>query len=83
MWISGRTVTEKLCDRETELAFCKEHPGSTGQRNCIQHYGNSDAERAETLQLPHLCDGADEKSWPVPGEGSHVGTASLVHQPAG
>ena len=51
-----RTCTEKLCDRETELAFRKEHPWSAGQRGCIQHHGNRHAERAETLQLSHLCD---------------------------
>ncbi len=81
--LAAERCTEELCDRETELAVRKEHPWSAGQRNCIQHYGNSDAERAETLQLPHLCDGADERSWSIPGKGSHAGTASMVQQPAG
>ena len=28
------------------------------------------------LQLPHLCDGKDERFRPIPRKGSHVGTAS-------
>ncbi len=41
---------EKFCDREEKLAFCQEYPRSTGWRDRVQHYRNSDAKRAETLQ---------------------------------
>ncbi len=79
----GRTGVEKLCDREKELAFCKEYPRSAGQRNSVQHYRNSYAEREETVQLSHLCDGKDERSWSFSRKGSHAGTSPLVRQSAG
>ena len=66
--LAAERALQKLATGETELAFCKEHPWSAGQRDCIQHHGNSHAKRAETLQLSHLCDGADERSWSVPGK---------------
>ena len=55
----GRTGIEKLCDRQAEMAVCKEHPWCTGQRDRIQHYRNSHAERPEAILLSHLCDGED------------------------
>ena len=72
---SGRGTAEDL-DLHAEVSIRLE------EADCIQYYGNSHAEQAETLQLSHLCDGADDRSRSVPGKGSHAGTSSVVHQPA-
>ena len=62
MWITQGTGAEEFCDRAPQLAVCKEHPWSTGECDCIQHYVNGNAVWAETIQVAHLCDGEDKRS---------------------
>ncbi len=66
-----------------ELAVCKEHPRGSGQRNRIQHYGNSHAKWPKAIPLSHLCAGEDERPGAISRKRSHAGTSPLVCQPSG
>lgn len=61
---------EKLCNRETELAVCKNHLEYAGQRDCIQYYRSSYAKWTKAMPLSHLCNGEAERPEPVPEKGN-------------